>query len=213
MLDASQNTMIIAYNLLKEYDTCHFATSSKHLSREVSVSTRLWTSHTSRNMADVRPPENVIMLNEVSYGTDKTSETYRTESKNIWYIKRYDQAKSIESFCDIPPHTWRYTGLKIMDRVQCSTYSFKVIKRSSSSDMVQKGTQVIPFSFCRARIHHPANLCSLLSSKPFFLHSIPSIIFWKFSIQETMRKWVNTIHSKVLGQHGLLLLLMVDNIT
>jgi hypothetical protein len=64
--------------------------------------------------------------------------------------------------------------------------SFKVIKRSSSSDMVQKDTQVIPFSFCRARIHHPANLRSLLSLKPLFLYSISSIIFWRFSVQETI---------------------------
>jgi hypothetical protein len=27
-----------------------------------------------------------------------------------------------------------------------------------------------------------------------------------------MRKWVNTIYLKVLGQHGLLRLLMIDNI-
>jgi hypothetical protein len=85
MLDASQNIMIIAYNLLKEYGFCHFATSSKHLSREAPVSTSLRTSHAFWSMADVRPPKNVIMLNEVSYGTDKTSETYRTESKNIRY--------------------------------------------------------------------------------------------------------------------------------
>jgi hypothetical protein len=76
MLDTSQNTMIIANNLLKEYDIYHFAASSKHLSTEASVSTIPRTSHASQNMADVRPPENVIMLNEVSYGTDKTSETY-----------------------------------------------------------------------------------------------------------------------------------------
>jgi hypothetical protein len=95
-------------------------------------------------------------------------------------------------------------GEKIMERGQCSTYSFKVIERSSSSNMVQKDAQVIPFSFSRARIHHPANLCSLLSSKSFFLRSISSIIFWKFSIQETMGKWVDTVHPKVLGQHGLL---------
>jgi hypothetical protein len=44
----------------------------------------------------------------------------------------------------------------------------------------------------------------LLSSKSFFLRSISSIIFWKFSIQETMGKWVDTVHPKVLGQHGLL---------
>jgi hypothetical protein len=80
MLDASQNTMIIANCILKEYDICHFATSSKHLSREASVSTSPRTSHASQNVADVRPLENVIMLNEISYGTDKTSEIYRTES-------------------------------------------------------------------------------------------------------------------------------------
>jgi hypothetical protein len=68
--------MIIAKNLLKEYDICHFAAPFKHLSREVSVSTSLRTSHASRSVADVRPPENVIMINEVSYGTDKTGETY-----------------------------------------------------------------------------------------------------------------------------------------
>jgi hypothetical protein len=86
MLDASQNTMIIANNLLKEYDICHLAASSKHLSREASVLTSPWTSHASQNMADVWPPENVIMLNEVSYGTDKTSETYQTEFLGqLWY--------------------------------------------------------------------------------------------------------------------------------
>jgi hypothetical protein len=105
MLDASQNTMIIANNLLKEYIIYHFAASSKHLSREAFVSTSPQTSHASQNVDDVRPPENVIMLNEVSYGTDKTRETYRIESKNIRYIERYNQTKSIESFCDVPPHT------------------------------------------------------------------------------------------------------------
>jgi hypothetical protein len=39
MLDASQNTMIIANNLLKEYGIYHFAASSKHFSREAFVST------------------------------------------------------------------------------------------------------------------------------------------------------------------------------
>jgi hypothetical protein len=76
MLDTSQNTMIIVNNLLKKYDIYHFTASSKHLSREVSVSTSPWTSHASQNVVDVRPLENVIMLNEVSYGIDKTSETY-----------------------------------------------------------------------------------------------------------------------------------------
>jgi hypothetical protein len=98
MLDASQNTMIIANNLLKEYDICHFAASSKHLSREAYVSTSPRTSHASRIVADVQPPENVNMLNEVSYGTDKTSKTYQTESKNIQYIEKYNQTKSIEFF-------------------------------------------------------------------------------------------------------------------
>jgi hypothetical protein len=83
MLDASQNTMIIANSLLKEYGICHFAASYKHLSSEAYVSTSPSTSHASQNLADVRPPKNVIMLNEVSYGTDKTSETYQTEYKNI----------------------------------------------------------------------------------------------------------------------------------
>jgi hypothetical protein len=106
-----------------------------------------------------------------------------------------------------------YWVKKIMERDQCSTCSFKVVERSSSSDMVYKDSQVIPSSFCRAHIHHHANLRSLLSSKPFFLRSIPSIIFWKFSIQETGCKWVDTVHPKVLDQHGLLWLLMVDNIT
>jgi hypothetical protein len=68
------------------------------------VSTSPQTSHASRNVSDVRPHENVIMLNEASYGTDKTSETYRTESENIRYIERYNQIKSIESFCGLPPH-------------------------------------------------------------------------------------------------------------
>jgi hypothetical protein len=81
MLDASQNTIIIANNLLKEYDIFHFDASSKHLSREASVSTSQRTSHASQIVANVRPPENIIMLNEVSYGTDKTSETYRIEYK------------------------------------------------------------------------------------------------------------------------------------
>jgi hypothetical protein len=98
-------------------------------------------------------------------------------------------------------------GEKIMESGQCSTCSFVVVERSSSSDMVQKDSQVIHFSFCRARIHHPANM---LSSKPFFLHSISYIIFWKYSIQEAGCKWVDTIHPKVFGQHGLL---MIDNIT
>jgi hypothetical protein len=87
MLDASHNIMIIANNLLREYNICHFATCSKHLSREVSMSTSPWTSHASRNVTHVRPPKNVIMLNEVSYGTDKTSETYQNESRNIRYRK------------------------------------------------------------------------------------------------------------------------------
>jgi hypothetical protein len=81
MLDASQNTMIIANNLLKEYGICYFAASSKHLSRETSVSTSPRTSHASQNVVDVRPPKHVIMLNEVNYGIVKTSETYQTESK------------------------------------------------------------------------------------------------------------------------------------
>jgi hypothetical protein len=81
MLDASQNIMIITNNLLKEYDIYHFGASSKQLSREVSVLTSPRTSHASRDLADVRLPENVIMINEVNYGTDKTSETYRTEYK------------------------------------------------------------------------------------------------------------------------------------
>jgi hypothetical protein len=83
MLDASWNTMIIANNLLKEYDICHFAASSKHLSREASVSICLQTSHASRNMADVQPRENVIMLNEVGYGIDKISETYHPKTYDI----------------------------------------------------------------------------------------------------------------------------------
>jgi hypothetical protein len=106
-----------------------------------------------------------------------------------------------------------YWVKKIMYRVQCDTSSFKVVERSSSSHMVQKDVQVIPFSFYKTRIHHPVNLHSLLSLMSFFLYSIPSIMFWKFSIQEAMRKWVNTIHPKVLGQHGLLRVLTVDNIT
>jgi hypothetical protein len=81
MLDTSQNIMIIANSLLKEYNIYHFDASSKHLSREASVSTCSRTSHASRNVADVLPPKNVIMLNEVSYGTDKISKTYRTEYK------------------------------------------------------------------------------------------------------------------------------------
>jgi hypothetical protein len=105
-----------------------------------------------------------------------------------------------------------YRVKKIMYIVQCNTYSFKVVKRSSSSHMVQKDAQLRPFSFCKTHIHHPTNLRSLLSSKPFFLHSIPSIMFWIFSIQEAMRKWVNIVYLKVLGQHGLLRLLTVDNI-
>jgi hypothetical protein len=79
----SQNTMIIANILLREYDICHFAASSKHLSREASVSTSPQTSHASQNVTHVRPPENVIMLNVVSYGTNKISETYQNESRNI----------------------------------------------------------------------------------------------------------------------------------
>jgi hypothetical protein len=106
-----------------------------------------------------------------------------------------------------------YRVKKIMYRVQCDTSSFKVVERSSSSHMVQKDVQVIPFSFYKTRIHHPVNLHSLLSLMSFFLYSIPSIMFWKFSIQEAMRKWVNTVHPKVLGQHGLLRVLTVDNIT
>jgi hypothetical protein len=92
MLDATQNTMIIANNLLKEYNICHFAASSKHLSREVFVSTSPRTSHASQNVADVRPPENVIMLNEISYGTDKTSE-YSTSSSTksvVWIVEVFD---------------------------------------------------------------------------------------------------------------------------
>jgi hypothetical protein len=76
MLDGSQNTMIIATNLLKVYNIYHLDASSKHLSREASVLISPRTSHASRNVADVRPSENVIMLNEVSCGTDKTRETY-----------------------------------------------------------------------------------------------------------------------------------------
>jgi hypothetical protein len=102
-----------------------------------------------------------------------------------------------------------YRVKKIMYKVESSTCSFKVVERSSSFDMVQKDAQVIPFSFCRTHIHHHAYLRSLLSSKSFFLHSISSIMFWKFSIQETMPKWVDTVHRKVLGQHGLLRLLTV----
>jgi hypothetical protein len=75
MLATSQNAMIIANSLLREYDICHFVASFKHLSREASVSTSPQTSRASRNVLHVRPPENVIMLNEVSYGTNKTSET------------------------------------------------------------------------------------------------------------------------------------------
>jgi hypothetical protein len=73
--------MIIANNLLKEYDIFHFDASSKHLSREVYVSTSPRTSHASQNVVDVRPHEIVIMLNEVSYDTEKTSKNYRTEYK------------------------------------------------------------------------------------------------------------------------------------
>jgi hypothetical protein len=106
MLDTSQSTMNIANDLLKEYDICHFAGSSKHLSREAYVSTSKRTSHASRNVADVRHPKNVIMLNEVSYGTDKIGETYQTEYKNIRYIiEIYNTTTIIESFCHIPPHT------------------------------------------------------------------------------------------------------------
>jgi hypothetical protein len=78
MLDASQNTMIITNSLLKEYDICHFAASSKHLLREAYVSTSPRTSHASQNVAHARRPENVNMLNEFRYGTDETIKKYQT---------------------------------------------------------------------------------------------------------------------------------------
>jgi hypothetical protein len=73
--------MIIANSLLKEYEICHFDASSKHLSREAYVSTSPRTSHASQNSADVRPPENVIMLNEVSYGTKKQAKPIELSTK------------------------------------------------------------------------------------------------------------------------------------
>jgi hypothetical protein len=45
--------MMIANNLLKEYDIYHVVASSKHLSREAYVSTSLQTSHVSRNVGHV----------------------------------------------------------------------------------------------------------------------------------------------------------------
>jgi hypothetical protein len=81
MLYASHNTMINANSLLKEYIICHFDATSKHLSREASVSASPRTSHASRNVADVQLPKNVIMLYDVSYGTVKTNKTYRSEYK------------------------------------------------------------------------------------------------------------------------------------